>query len=124
MAQAMEKLDPERARRVVPLFITIDPERDTPKVLVDYCWGLYRDGERIGKEQGVNQLQQWAPVAIIVAGYLLGFYFQNRRVDDLITRFDKRIDDLKEILRAEMARNHSEMMAKFAGIEHRLERIQ
>ena len=72
----------------------------------------------------MNQLQQWGPVAIIVAGYLLGFYFQNRRVDDLITRFDKRIDDLQEILRAEMARNHSEMMAKFAEIEHRLERFE
>jgi protein SCO1/2 len=36
MAQALEKLGPERARRVVPIFITIDPERDTPKVLADY----------------------------------------------------------------------------------------
>jgi cytochrome oxidase Cu insertion factor (SCO1/SenC/PrrC family) len=36
MAQALEKLDPERQRRVVPLFITIDPERDTPKVLAEY----------------------------------------------------------------------------------------
>ena len=36
MAQALEKLGPERARRVVPIFITIDPERDTPRVLKDY----------------------------------------------------------------------------------------
>jgi len=36
MAQALEKLGPGRARRVVPIFITIDPERDTPKVLADY----------------------------------------------------------------------------------------
>jgi cytochrome oxidase Cu insertion factor (SCO1/SenC/PrrC family) len=36
MAQALDKLGPERARRVVPIFITIDPERDTPKVLGDY----------------------------------------------------------------------------------------
>jgi protein SCO1/2 len=33
MAQALEKLGD---RRVVPVFITIDPERDTPKVLADY----------------------------------------------------------------------------------------
>ena len=33
MAQALEKLGD---KRVVPLFITIDPERDTPKVLADY----------------------------------------------------------------------------------------
>jgi len=36
MAQALEKLGPERARRVVPIFITIDPARDTPKVLGEY----------------------------------------------------------------------------------------
>jgi protein SCO1/2 len=36
MAQALEKLGPERARRVVPIFITIDPARDTPQVLGDY----------------------------------------------------------------------------------------
>jgi cytochrome oxidase Cu insertion factor (SCO1/SenC/PrrC family) len=36
MAQALEKLGAERARRIVPIFITIDPSRDTPKVLADY----------------------------------------------------------------------------------------
>ena len=35
MAQALEKVGPE-ARRVTPILITIDPERDTPKVLADY----------------------------------------------------------------------------------------
>jgi protein SCO1/2 len=35
MAQALEKLGGD-ARRVVPIFITIDPERDTTKVLADY----------------------------------------------------------------------------------------
>jgi protein SCO1/2 len=36
MAQALEKLGPQRARHIVPVFITIDPERDTPQVLADY----------------------------------------------------------------------------------------
>ena len=35
MAQALEKLG-GRAGRVTPVFITIDPERDTPKVLDEY----------------------------------------------------------------------------------------
>jgi len=35
MAQALEKVG-DRARRVAPILITIDPERDTPKVLEDY----------------------------------------------------------------------------------------
>jgi cytochrome oxidase Cu insertion factor (SCO1/SenC/PrrC family) len=33
MAQALDSL---KDKRVVPVFITIDPERDTPKVLADY----------------------------------------------------------------------------------------
>jgi len=35
MAQALEKLG-DRSRQVAPILITIDPERDTPKVLEDY----------------------------------------------------------------------------------------
>ncbi len=35
MAEALDKIG-EKSRRVVPIFITIDPERDTPKVLGEY----------------------------------------------------------------------------------------
>jgi protein SCO1/2 len=35
IAQALDKLGP-KAAQVVPIFITIDPERDTPAVLADY----------------------------------------------------------------------------------------
>jgi cytochrome oxidase Cu insertion factor (SCO1/SenC/PrrC family) len=35
MAQAMEKLGAD-STRIVPIFITVDPARDTPKVLADY----------------------------------------------------------------------------------------
>ena len=35
MAQALEKLG-DRSQRIAPILITIDPERDTPKVLEDY----------------------------------------------------------------------------------------
>lgn len=31
-----EKQDPERAARVVPIFVSVDPERDTPAVLKEY----------------------------------------------------------------------------------------
>jgi protein SCO1/2 len=31
-----EKSDPARAARVIPIFVTVDPERDTPAVLKDY----------------------------------------------------------------------------------------
>jgi cytochrome oxidase Cu insertion factor (SCO1/SenC/PrrC family) len=35
MAQALEKMGTDSAR-IVPIFITVDPSRDTPKVLADY----------------------------------------------------------------------------------------
>jgi hypothetical protein len=28
-------------------------------------------------------INQWVPVAVIDGGYLLGIFFQNRRIDDL-----------------------------------------
>lgn len=31
-----ERTDPERAARVVPIFVSVDPERDTPPVLKEY----------------------------------------------------------------------------------------
>jgi len=72
----------------------------------------------------MNQLQQWAPVAVIVSGYLLGFFFQNRRLDDLGDVVNKRVDDVQDVLRAEMQRDHSEVMAKFAEVERRVERLE
>jgi hypothetical protein len=38
---------------------------------------------------------QWGPVAVIVGGYLLGIYFQNRRIDDLRDSINRRLDDLR-----------------------------
>ena len=36
MTRALDLLPPEQAEQVVPIFITVDPERDTPEVLKDY----------------------------------------------------------------------------------------
>jgi hypothetical protein len=50
-------------------------------------------------------LLNWGPVAVIVGGYLLGIYFQNRSSAQL----GKRIDDLK-----------SEMNNRFSDVNNRL----
>ncbi len=63
----------------------------------------------------MNALAQWGPVAVILGGYLLGIFFQNRRIDDLKDsmnkRFDdtnssvnKRFDDLRDLLKSEVKR--------------------
>jgi archaellum component FlaC len=79
----------------------------------------------------VNQLSQWGPVAVIVGGYLLGMYFQNRRIDDLRDtmnrRFDdfkdqmnKRFDDLRDLLQSEIKR----VEERIERVEERLERLE
>ena len=51
----------------------------------------------------------------------------NKRLDDFNNRFadmNQRLDDTKELLRAEMAKGHSELLAKFAELDTRLGRIE
>jgi protein SCO1 len=36
MAAALDGLDKKEADKVIPIFITVDPERDTPRVVADY----------------------------------------------------------------------------------------
>jgi cell division protein FtsL len=65
-------------------------------------------------------LQNWGAIAVIVGGYLLGIYFQNRsiahldkRIDDQGKRFDdvnKRIDDLRDTLRSDMRAMKAEIL--------------
>jgi hypothetical protein len=55
------------------------------------------------------------PVATLIVVFL-GVLFQNHHVDT-------RIGDLKELLRAEMRANQSELLAKFAELDNRLSRL-
>ncbi len=66
----------------------------------------------------MNQPWAWAAIlggqtAIIIGGYALGFYFQNRRIDDLRSEINHRFDDFKDWIRAELRR-----------IEERLDRLE
>jgi hypothetical protein len=58
-------------------------------------------------------INQWGPVAVMVGGYLLGIFFQNRRIDDLRDSINKRFDDLRDLLKSEVKR-----------IEERLDRLE
>jgi len=61
----------------------------------------------------MNQLSQWGPVAVIVGGYLLGMFFQNRGIDDLKDSMNKRFDDLRDLLKSEIKR-----------VEQRIDRLE
>jgi protein SCO1/2 len=55
MAQALDKLGGD-GKRIVPVFITIDPERDTPKVLGDYMKAF--GPQFIGLTGGADAIKQ------------------------------------------------------------------
>ena len=68
--------------------------------------------------------QLWAGVAVVVLGYVVGFFLQRRDIDKLEASLNRRIDDLR-----------SEMVARFDGlrdllhseikrVEDRIERLE
>ena len=55
------------------------------------------------------------------------FNDMNNRFNDMNNRFNdlhRWIDEVKESLRAEIAKNHSEMLERFADLDRRLSRIE
>ena len=57
----------------------------------------------------MNALYDWGSVAIIIGGYLIGFYFQNRRTDDLRDTVNSRFADMKDFIKSEISRVESRM---------------
>ncbi len=65
-------------------------------------------------------VQLWSGIAAVIVSLGIGFYFQNRRTDDLrsetnsrFAAIDKRFDDLKDWLRSE-----------FRRLEERIEHVE
>lgn len=56
ITQVLKKLEPEQAEKIQPLFITIDPERDTPAVMKEYV-ALFHD-RLVGLSGSVEQIEQ------------------------------------------------------------------
>jgi predicted nuclease with TOPRIM domain len=72
-------------------------------------------------------INQWGPIAVIVGGYLLGIYFQNRRIDDLRSSVNSRFDDLRDLLKSEVKRledSIGRVDGRVERVEKRLDRIE
>ena len=70
-------------------------------------------------------------IIIVLIGVLLNNTNMNARFGDMSARFDDlrsemnaRFEDIRETLRAGMAKNHSELLLKFAELDRRLSRLE
>jgi hypothetical protein len=59
-------------------------------------------------------------IAIMVLAVLAGSVFNNVRIGDM----SKRIDDMRDLLRAEMSKNQSEMLNRFGDLDARLMKME
>ena len=71
--------------------------------------------------------QQWLPVFIslltpiaTLAIVMVGFLYNNARMNELSQHINGRMNDLRDMLRAEIAKNQSALLMKFAELENRL----
>ena len=87
-------------------------------------------------------LQIWMPTAVIVVGYILGFYFNHRQLESIRNELNARIDASKattdalrseldskiDALRAEMKQGFAELRLEFhsqiSDLSHRLDRVE
>jgi predicted glycosyltransferase len=76
-------------------------------------------------------LRLWSAVAVIILGYVVGFYFQHREMDALKDSLNRRIDDLRSEMNAclEAVNRHFDDLLRyldqrFRNLEERLERLE
>jgi hypothetical protein len=67
---------------------------------------------------------QWGPIAVIVGGYLLGIYFQNRRIDDLRDSMNRRFDDLRDSINKRFDGLHDLLKSEVKRLDERLDRLE
>ena len=62
------------------------------------------------------------PVSTLVI-VMFGVLMNNTRISTLETHLNTRMNGLRDLLRAEMAKNHSELLIKFAELDHRIDKL-
>lgn len=67
---------------------------------------------------------QWGPVAVIVGGYLIGIYFQNRRIDDLRDSVNRRFDDLRTSINNRFDDLHDLLKSEVKRLDEHIDRLE
>jgi len=75
--KALDKSDPQVSAKIVPIFVTVDPERDTPAVLKQYVANFHpRVVGLTGSPQAIAAVEKQYAVAaekqVTPSGYLMG----------------------------------------------------
>ena len=68
--------------------------------------------------------QIWMPTVVIVAGYILGFYFNHRQLESFRNEFNARIDALRAEMKQGFAEVRLEFHTQISDLSHRLDRVE
>jgi hypothetical protein len=71
-----------------------------------------------------TQSQLWIPTAVIVVGYLLGFYFNHRQLESFRNEFNAKIDALRAEMKQGFAEIRLEFHTQISDLSHRLDRVE
>jgi archaellum component FlaC len=66
----------------------------------------------------VSGLSNWSPVLVIVLGYVLGFHFQDRRIDDLRGAMNQRFGGINQRF-DDMNQRFTDLNQRFNSIDAR-----
>lgn len=72
----------------------------------------------------MNQLSNWGPAVVIVLGYVIGFYFQNRRIDDLRDSINQRFSDLNSRMDSRFVDLKDFVKSEISRVEGRIDRLE
>ena len=64
----------------------------------------------------MSGLVNWGPVVVIVLGYVLGFYFQDRGMDDLRDALNQRFNDMNQRFSG-LNQRFSDIDARFSDLK-------
>ena len=71
----------------------------------------------------MSGLFSWGPVVVIVLGYVLGFYFQNRRLDDLRDSINQRFDGVDKRF-DDVNRRFDDVNQRFGDLSGRIDGLR